>query len=901
MKHTGNIFKTIALAVALIAAGYTTAQAETVTYTISGNTEQNGNVNFTVTASGSVSGSVSDMWAYASTQSRSITLPGSISLSFGSDKPSSMAVKGYLQIEATGSTGGYITLSHASKYIYHITLKNNSGDVIHEAWNLAKSYTYRFQSIGVNTIVVEYATTIPITDAQISGVNSQYFVSNTAVAPVPTVKWHGTTLTKNTHYTLSYQNNTAAGTATVKATGKGVFSSSTNVSKNYTLVWATYTLRLHHNDGTEEYTDMAMTYGVAANIQEISRTGYTINGFSTTASGSVEYTAGQSVINLTTENGAVVDLYAQWSANTYTVHFDANGGTGTMSDQSFTYGVEQALNPNAFTKENSDFVLWSTVDNGSGDGYTDKQVVSNLTATNGATVTLYAQWFTTVGFCGHSNINNGTDVTWKVTDTDNNGTYETLTISGTGPTNNYSLSISARPWFAFLSDITTVVVEDGVTSLGKYFLKDHSALTSVTIASSVNKIDNGAFSGCNNLTAVNGASGVTSIGERAFNGTDGTKWKDNLPDGLTYVGHVAYLFKGDGTSVTLDENTTQIAEYAFKGSNITSIDIPSNVKTIGEEAFEGCANLTSVTIGNGVQVIKAAAFSDTRLTTVTIPSSMTSIEVSAFETNYFNKAYILSSTPFSISMHSFPTCSIIVPAVAYNKYRNNWTSHQTDICEGYTVTGGSGVSIISTTNNGPWVESGETVTFRYSGTGEFMVRDVNNQDIAVEGNSGVYTFTMPNSDVAVISPTEHSVSLTLFPGTKDGVSAWWGTFYGGVRYTLPEGAAAYTMDSHKNLYRLGTDGRVIPAGVGVVIIAENNNVTLTIANSTTEVKIHHGQTNLDGYSILMGSNSATTVTEGKIGKKTPCVLSVKGGTVDFYPLSNDYNGIIPAHKAYYLK
>ena len=626
MKHTGNIFKTIALAVALIAAGYTTAQAETVTYTISGNTEQNGNVNFTVTASGSVSGSVSDMWAYASTQSSSITLPGSISLSFGSDKPSSMAVQGYLQIEATGSTGGYITLSHASKYVYHITLKNNSGNVIHEAWNLTKSYTYRFQSIGVKTIVVEYATTIPITDAQISGVDSQYFVSNTAVAPVPTVTWHGKPLTKDTHYTLSYQNNTAAGTATVKATGKGVFSSSTNVSKNYTLEWATYTvhfdanggtgtmsnqtftysiaqalaantlsrsyhtfngwntvadgsgtgytdgqsvsnltatngatvilyaqwipytytLRLHHNDGTEEYTDMAMTYGVAANIQEISRTGYTINGFSTTASGSVEYTAGQSVINLTTENGAVVDLYAQWSANTYTVHFDANGGTGTMSDQSFTYGVEQALNPNAFTKENSDFVLWSTVDNGSGDGYTDKQVVSNLTATNGATVTLYAQWFTTVGFCGHSNINNGTDVTWKVTDTDNNGTYETLTISGTGPTNNYSLSISARPWFAFLSDITTVVVEDGVTSLGKYFLKDHSALTSVTIASSVNKIDNGAFSGCNNITAVNGASGVTSIGERAFNGTDGTKWKDNLPDGLTYVGHVAYLFKGDG-------------------------------------------------------------------------------------------------------------------------------------------------------------------------------------------------------------------------------------------------------------------------------------------------------------------------------------------------------------------
>lgn len=49
MKHTRNILRTIVLAVAVIAVGYTAAHAEAVTYTISGSTEPNGNVNFTAT------------------------------------------------------------------------------------------------------------------------------------------------------------------------------------------------------------------------------------------------------------------------------------------------------------------------------------------------------------------------------------------------------------------------------------------------------------------------------------------------------------------------------------------------------------------------------------------------------------------------------------------------------------------------------------------------------------------------------------------------------------------------------------------------------------------------------------------------------------------------------------
>ena len=263
------------------------ALAETVTYTLSGSIEQNGNVNFVVTASGDATGTASDQWNYTTTQSRSLTLPGSINLSFGSDRISSMLVQNrVLIIQANASDGGYITLSHASKYLYHVTLLDASGERIinnETTWNLTKSYTYRSNLIYVRYIVVEYATAIPITDAEISGIDDQYPVSNAAVKPTPTVTWHGTTLTKNTHYTVSYQNNSSAGTATVRATGKGIFSTSTSVTQNYTLVWATYAVHFDTNGGTGTMSDMAFTYDVAQNLtaNAFTRTGYTFSGWNT--------------------------------------------------------------------------------------------------------------------------------------------------------------------------------------------------------------------------------------------------------------------------------------------------------------------------------------------------------------------------------------------------------------------------------------------------------------------------------------------------------------------------------------------------------------------------------------------------------------------------------------------
>ena len=84
-------------------------------------------------------------------------------------------------------------------------------------------------------------------------------------------------------------------------------------------------------------------------------------------------------------------LTLKWNANTYTVKFNANGGSGTMTDQTFTYDVPQALTANTFTRDGYTFAGWATT--ASGDvTYADEQEVSNLTAENNATVTLYAVW-----------------------------------------------------------------------------------------------------------------------------------------------------------------------------------------------------------------------------------------------------------------------------------------------------------------------------------------------------------------------------------------------------------------------------------------------------------------------------------------------------------------------------
>ena len=137
-----------------------------------------------------------------------------------------------------------------------------------------------------------------------------------------------------------------------------------------------------------EYILYDETKPLAANAYK--KTGYTFTGWNTKADGSGKtYHDEDNVLNLAT-NG-VITLYAQWSANHYSVVFDRNHATGgVVGAVSMIYDQSRQLPANGFTRTGYQFDGWNTKADGSGQSYKDKAYVTNLAT--GRVTTLYAQW-----------------------------------------------------------------------------------------------------------------------------------------------------------------------------------------------------------------------------------------------------------------------------------------------------------------------------------------------------------------------------------------------------------------------------------------------------------------------------------------------------------------------------
>ena len=157
-----------------------------------------------------------------------------------------------------------------------------------------------------------------------------------------------------------------------------------------------YTIVFDANGGTGTMADQTIRLGAS---EALSTNAFTNNdcsfgGWNTQADGSgTSYTNREIVSNLGND-GDVITLYAQWIEPIhYYVHFDANGGTGTMTDQEFTYdGIPVPLNPNEFIREGYVFKGWNTAADGSGTNYSDEESVVDLSDIDDDIVTLYAQY-----------------------------------------------------------------------------------------------------------------------------------------------------------------------------------------------------------------------------------------------------------------------------------------------------------------------------------------------------------------------------------------------------------------------------------------------------------------------------------------------------------------------------
>lgn len=149
--------------------------------------------------------------------------------------------------------------------------------------------------------------------------------------------------------------------------------------------WTSYTVSYNANGGSgapsaqTKWKDQALTLSST----KPTRTGYSFSKWNTAANGSgTSYNAGASY----TANVSAT-LYAQWTANTYTVKYDANGGTGAPGNQTKTYGTTLKLSSTIPTRENYNFLGWGTSASSTTVSY-----AAGANYTTNAAITLYAVW-----------------------------------------------------------------------------------------------------------------------------------------------------------------------------------------------------------------------------------------------------------------------------------------------------------------------------------------------------------------------------------------------------------------------------------------------------------------------------------------------------------------------------
>lgn len=128
------------------------------------------------------------------------------------------------------------------------------------------------------------------------------------------------------------------------------------------------------------------------------------------------------------------------------------------------------------------------------------------------------------------------------------------------------------------SDLETLNIPSSVTDVQYWSFSSNKNLTSITVSPNLMRLENGAFSD--------------------------TKWYANQPEGVTYIGHIAYGYKGTASgTVSIKEGTTSIAARAFLGQQeITSVKLPESLKYINKYAF-ACDKLKEIEIPDSVETI----------------------------------------------------------------------------------------------------------------------------------------------------------------------------------------------------------------------------------------------------------------------------------------------------------
>jgi len=303
----------------------------------------------------------------------------------------------------------------------------------------------------------------------------------------------------------------------------------------------------------------------------------------------------------------------------------------------------------------------------------------------------------------------------------------TITVSGSGAMADYA-NAAAQPWAAYTSDVTTIVIGDGVTHIGNYAFDGCSSLAAIqTQSATPPTLGTDAFNGhaanleisaypCEEYASYVSAWDVFE--EESFT-ADCVAPANSCGSGLVWdvtanVLTITKAYPGTGamnnysvsysvpstpwkdsrtsiTSIVIGDGVTSIGNYAFYGCNnssITAITIPDGVTSIGNYAFYNMTNLVEVTIPNGVNTIGNYAFTQTKITEITLPASVTSIADYAFSfctalttVNVLPTTAPTLGTNYSGETNVFYSCSLLgvinYPCGSSESYEAAWSTYST--------------------------------------------------------------------------------------------------------------------------------------------------------------------------------------------------------------------------------
>lgn len=179
--------------------------------------------------------------------------------------------------------------------------------------------------------------------------------------------------------------------------------------------------------------------------------------------------------------------------------------------------------------------------------------------------------------------------------------------------------------------LKSVIIPEGVVTIGPFAFWGCVNLTDVTIPKSVQYINEHAFDHCSNLEKVYGMEGVIVLGEGAFASCEKLDHV-SLPDTLKNLGSDTFVNCVSITSIEIPDSVIYDGG-AFEGcTGLKSVTLSSSLKSpyngVYPRCFQGCASLKRVIIPDGYTFISSYAFEGcARLTSVYIPESVTRINI----------------------------------------------------------------------------------------------------------------------------------------------------------------------------------------------------------------------------------------------------------------------------------